>query len=110
MISELSPNAILNQVATSLVAKQRYSSVEEAVLELALTAIRNKTVYYRRRIRKFENKYGADFDKFTARLKNKAGPDEEDDWLSWKSARNMLADWQKVCQDLLHEYGCNLIC
>jgi hypothetical protein len=49
-----------------------------------------------------ENKYGADFDKFTVRLKGKATPAQEDDWLAWKSARSMLMDWQKTYQDLLH--------
>jgi hypothetical protein len=59
--------------------------------------------YYRRRIKRMENKYGMDFDKFTARLKGKATPAQEDDWLAWKSARSMLADWQKTYQDLRHE-------
>lgn len=50
-----------------------------------------------------ENKYGVDFDKFTARLKGNAKPAQEDDWLAWRSARSMLADWQKTYQELLHE-------
>lgn len=44
-----------------------------------------------------------DFDKFTARLKGNATPQQEDDWLAWKSARSMLTDWQKTYQDLRHE-------
>jgi hypothetical protein len=40
---------------------------------------------------------------FTARLKNQATPSEEDDWLAWRSARSMLADWQKSYQDMIHE-------
>jgi len=103
MIFGLSPTGVINHVATSLVAKQRYSTVEEAIWELALTSIRSKTVYYRRRIRKLENKYGTDFDKFTVRLKNQAAPAEEDDWLAWRSALSMLADWQKAYQDMIHE-------
>jgi len=28
---------------------------------------------------------------------------QEDDWLAWKSARSMLADWQKTYKDLDHK-------
>ncbi len=103
MIPGLSPSGVINQVAKSLVVKQRYPTVEKAIWELALSSVRSKTVYYRRCIRKLENKYGTDFDKFTDRLKNKADPSEEDDWLAWRSARSMLADWQKAYQELIHE-------
>ena len=70
---------------------------------MAITTVRSKMSYYRRRIKKMENKYGTDCDKFTARLKGKAIPEQEDDWLAWKSARSMLTDWQKTYQDLRHE-------
>ncbi len=102
MSLRLSPSTVLNQVAGSLVAKHRYATVEEALWQLALSAVRSKVVYYRRRIRKLESRYGVDFDTFTARLKDQATPAEEDDWLAWRSARNMLTDWQKAYRDLLH--------
>lgn len=97
-----SPTAVLTQVADSLVAKHRYATIEEALWELALAAVRSKTTYYRRRVRKLENKYAMSFDKLTAHLKNQATPTEEDDWLAWRSAQTMLDDWHKAYQDLLH--------
>ncbi len=102
MSLRLSPSTVLNQVAGALVAKQRYATVEEALWELAFSAIRSKSIYYKRRIRRLEKKYGVDFDRFTARLKGQATPAQEDDWLAWRSARSMLADWQKTHQDLLN--------
>ncbi len=102
MIPNSSPTAILNKVARSLVATERFDSVEHALWEMALSAIRGKTSYYRRRIRGLENKYGLDFDQFTLLLKNNADPAREDDWLAWRSAQNMLVDWQQSYQDLLH--------
>jgi hypothetical protein len=99
----LTPVNILNTVAGSLVAKQKYSTIDEALWELALSAVRGKVDHYRRRIRRLENKYSTDFDAFTARLKGRATPAEEDDWLAWKSAQRMLTDWQQACQDLLHD-------
>jgi hypothetical protein len=97
------PNLVLNKVADSLVAAKRYPTVEDALWDMAVSTVRGKVAYYRRRIRKMENKYGVDFDKFTVRLKGNAKPAQEDDWLAWRSARSMLADWQKTYQELLHE-------
>jgi hypothetical protein len=97
------PNVVLNKVAGSLVAAKLYPTVEDALWDMAASTVRGKVTYYRRRIRKMENKYGVDFDKFTAKLKGNAKPGQEDDWLAWRSARSMLADWQKTYQDLLHE-------
>jgi hypothetical protein len=94
---------ILTSVADLLVKKQKYPNREEALRELALAAVRSKTAYYRRRIRKLERKYETDFDTFTARLKDRATPTEEDDWLEWRSARRMLADWQRAYQDLRND-------
>ncbi|MBI5291570.1 MAG: hypothetical protein HY872_06820 [Chloroflexi bacterium] len=98
-----SSTTILNKVASSLVATQKYATIEEALWELALTTVRNKVIYYQRRIRKLERKYHTDFDSFTIHLKGRATPAEEDDWLAWKSARRMLADWRKAYRDLLNE-------
>ena len=70
---------------------------------MAISTVRHKVAYYQRRLRKMEHKYKMDFDTFSAKLKGKATLAQEDDWLAWKSARRMLADWQKSYQDLLNE-------
>ena len=103
MTLDTSPNSVLTKVAKSLVAAKRYSTTEEALWDMALSTVRAKMAYYRRRIRRLENKYGVDFDRFTTSLKGKATPAQEDDWLAWKSARSMLKDWQTTYTDLLHE-------
>lgn len=97
------PDTILNKVAGSLVASRVYASAEEALWEIALSAVRNKAGYYQRRIRSLERKYGVDYDSFTARLKGRASPAEEDDWLDWRSALSMLKDWQSAYQELLKD-------
>jgi hypothetical protein len=101
---QITPSSVLYQVANSLVAQQRYSSLDDALWDIALSAIRNKTLVYRRRIKKLENKHAMNFEKFTAHLKNRATPAEEDDWLAWRSAQNMLGDWEKAYQDLIHAH------
>lgn len=94
------PTEILTTVAGSMVAKEQFSSMEEALRSLALAAVRSKTVHYRRRIRRLENKYQMNFDEFSTYLRGRATPAEEDDWLAWRSARRMLAEWQQTYQDL----------
>ena len=37
---------------------------------------------------------------FSARIQRRASPAEEDDWLAWRSAYRMLADWQKAYEAL----------
>ena len=103
MALHTSPSSVLTKVARSLVAAKRYSTTEEALWDMASSTVRGKMAYYRRRIRRLENKQGMDFDKFTARLKGEATTAQEDDWLAWKSARSMLKDWQTTYKDLLHE-------
>ena len=103
MAINYSPNLVLNKVANSLVAAKRFATVEDALWDMAISTVRGRATYYRRRVKKLENKYGMDFEKFTSRLKGKATPAQEDDWLAWKSARSMLTDWQKTYQDLRHE-------
>jgi len=103
MSSILAYTEVLSKVAESLVITEKYSSAEEVFRELAIAAVRRKTAYYQRRLRQFERKYLANFESFTTRLQGKATPAEEDDWLAWRSSRSMLADWQKVHQDLLNE-------
>lgn len=98
-----SPTDILTSVAGTLVAEQKFATIEEALKELALSAVREKTMIYRRRIKRLERKYSADFDTFSAHLMGQATPTEEDDWLAWRSARRMLADWQKTYQDLRND-------
>lgn len=74
MTFHTTPTSVLTQVAKSLVAAKRYSTTEEGLWDMALSIVRGKMAYDRRRIRRLENKYGMDFEKFTVRLKGKATP------------------------------------
>jgi len=100
MAIDVSPVKILHTLAESLVITQRYSSIDEALKQLAISAVKNKMAYYRQRIRKMEHKHKTDFDSFSRSLQGKATPEEEDDWLEWRSARQMLIDWERTYQEL----------
>ena len=93
---------VLTTIARSMVVTQKYVSVEEALQAMALSEVRRKVAYYRRRIRALERKHGVDFETFSAQLQGRATPGEEDDWLAWRSANRMLADWQRTYEELQH--------
>ncbi len=93
---------VLTTVARLMVATQEYASVEEALQAMALSEVRRKVAHYRRRIRALKRKYGIDFETFSAQLQGRATPAEEDDWLAWRSANRMLADWQRTYEELQH--------
>lgn len=92
---------VLDKVTRSLVICQKCATREEALQQLALAAVSDKIAHYHRRIRKLERKHGTDFARFTSLLQGDATPVQEDDWLSWKTAEHLLADWQRARQDLL---------
>jgi hypothetical protein len=100
MTLQVSPVDTLRLLARSMVAMHRYADVDAALRDFAVAAVRTKLVYYQRRIKAMERKHGADFDAFTARLEGRATPSEEDDWLAWRSAQRMQADWQQVYREL----------
>ena len=96
----VSPTDVLTTIARSLVIMQRYSTVEEALNGMAISEVRRRIAHYQRRLRALERKHRADFEAFSARLQDRATPEEEDDWLAWRSAKQMLADWQRASDGL----------
>ena len=100
MASSSSTVDVLTTIARSMVVSHEYASVEEALQHIALSEVRRRTAYYQRRIQTLERKHNADFQTFSARLQGRATPAEEDDWLAWRSANRMLADWQKTYDKL----------
>ncbi|HID63643.1 MAG TPA: hypothetical protein EYP49_13040 [Anaerolineae bacterium] len=91
---------VLTTIARSLVHTRQYRDVDEALRGLALDEVSHKIARYRRRIRHFEHKYGMDFQTFSARLEDGATIAEEDDWMAWRSALSLLADWERAYREL----------
>lgn len=99
-MKEISPTTVLNGIADTLVLEAKFASKEDALRSLARAAVRERMVRYRRRIHRLERKHGTDFDGFTRIIAGSATPQQEDDWLSWRSAVDMLTEWQAVYQSL----------
>jgi hypothetical protein len=51
-------------------------------------------------IARFQKKYGTSFEEWSDSLVGKATIKEEDDWMEWESARDMLESWQRIKADI----------
>ncbi len=50
---------------------------------------------YKREIKKYEAKYGS-FKEFTKKISGKASLKQEDLWMEWEAAINMLKAWKQI--------------
>lgn len=91
---------VLTTIAESLVATQKYRDVNEALYGLAIAEVDRKIAMYRRRISRLRKKHAMTFDEFTAHLNGRASIEQEDDWLEWEAALDMLSDWEATKKEL----------
>jgi hypothetical protein len=54
---------------------------------------------YERTIREYEARYGS-WDRFREYIQGKATPEQEDQWMEWEAARNMLKAWRELEKEL----------
>jgi phosphoglycerate-specific signal transduction histidine kinase len=92
---------VLTTIAESLVATKKYKNINEALYALAIAEVDRKIAKYRRRISRLRKKHDMTFDEFTAHLRGRASIEQEDDWLEWEAAINMLSDWEATKKELL---------
>ena len=92
---------VLTTIAESLVATQKYKSLDEALYALAIGEVDRKIAKYRRRINHLKKKHDMTFDEFTTHLRGRANIEQEDDWLEWEAAIDMLSDWEATKRELL---------
>jgi len=91
---------VLTTIARSLVVTQKYRDLDEALYALAIAEADRKIGKYRRRISHLRKKYNMTFDEFTAHLCGTATIEQEDDWLEWEAALDMLSDWEATKKEL----------
>jgi|Deesub1362A_J573_1020465.scaffolds.fasta_scaffold03895_2 hypothetical protein len=73
-----------------------YKNQREALKGLMLQLVQQKINEAQQEIIHFERKYGMSFEEWTASLIGKASIEEEDDWMEWESARDILESWQRI--------------
>ena len=99
-MTQVTASTVLDTIAGALVNQEKYHTKEDALRALALDAVHAKIGHYRRRILRLQRKYSQDFAAFSRSLQDNATPQQEDDWLDWRTARAMLEEWQAVYTNL----------
>ena len=89
----------LAHIAKSFVESGVYESTDEFVSDLLKDMATRKVKAYEKKIKTYETKYGS-FEKFTRNIRGTASPKQEDQWMDWESAINMLKTWKRVTCEL----------
>lgn len=93
MVAEYSKT--LEQIAKPFIENGIYPSTDAFVSNLVKDVSARKIRGYERKIKAFEANYGS-FDDFTRKIRDKASPKQEDQWIEWEAAINMLNAWKRV--------------
>ena len=92
-------NRTLEQIARPFVETGIYQSRDEFVKDLVKDVVAGKVSLYEKKIKGFESKHGS-FKEFTRKLVRGASPKQEDLWMEWEGARNMLKAWKRAAKEL----------
>jgi hypothetical protein len=109
----------VSSVIEPLIKRKIFATEEEAVRELMRDYILRQIATLQREVGRFERKYGMHFDRFGEYLHersvllergdlsveqrqalSRAVMQEEDDWLDWKVAKEMLESWLGLRQEV----------
>jgi hypothetical protein len=112
-------NANINKTIKLLVKRKIFKTEEEAIQSLLRDYIMGQIAGLRREICRFERKYGMSFQQFSDYIHdrsvllekgnlpadqrvnlNRTIMDEEDAWLDWKVAREMLDNWLGISEEI----------
>ena len=112
-------SATISAAIEPLIRKKIFNNEEEAIRELVREYILRQIGTLRRRVSRFERKYGMHFQQFSEYLHERsvllekselsaekrqvlgqAIMQEEDDWLDWKVAQEMIESWIGLRQEI----------
>ncbi len=91
----------LEELAKPFIDIGLYSSDATFFSDLIRDTAEHRLNRYEKTIKKLERKYGMSFDDFSKKLELGATIEEEDDWMEWEAAINMLGAWRKTAWLLL---------
>jgi len=101
MSSEIDAEVLteLKYAAKPLVELGLYGSTREFIREITSEFIKHKIEFYKKQLKVFEKKYGMSFSAFSKKLENSASIPEEDDWMEWEAAENMIGVWKQAAKE-----------
>jgi hypothetical protein len=76
-----------------------YESEDDFLRDLVTDLAQRKIKAYQSTVRKYEKRYQSR-EKFTEEIKGKATPEQEDEWMEWEAARNLLEVRRKLAKEL----------
>ena len=81
-----------------------YKNEEEALENILEDLVEIKISKYKEEIKGFQNKHETTFSKFTEKIRlGKHGSiEEENQWMEWEAAINMLEAWTKIKKSLVY--------
>lgn len=91
--------AELNHAARPLLKLGLYDSPGEFIKDMTSDFIKHKIQFYKRQLKTFEKKYTMSFNALSRKLETGASILEEDDWMEWEAAENMLKVWNKAARE-----------
>ena len=92
--------ACLEAEGQTLIGKGLYASEEAFLRDLVRELAKSKIATYQSSVAAYEKKH-VSWEAFNRKLQGTATPEQEDEWMEWETARDRLAAWQKVDQELL---------
>jgi hypothetical protein len=97
---------VLKTVVRELVQTGAYKDEQTALKAIAVEQASKKIAEYRRTIKRLQRKYKVkELEDLTHKMKDQASFQQEDDWLEWKAALEMLQGWEKALRELTNGEG-----
>jgi hypothetical protein len=87
-------------IARPLMELGLYDSTREFIKDVTSELIRHKIEIYQKQLKAFEQKYRISFNAFSKKLEKGASIAEEDEWMEWEAAENMLKAWKQAAKEI----------
>jgi hypothetical protein len=91
--------AEFKHIAKPMMDMGLYDSTRDFVRDVTRDFIRHKIESYKTKLKTFEQKYHMTFTDFSKKLKKGASIVEEDEWMEWEAAKNMLKAWKQAAKE-----------
>lgn len=81
---------------TPLVRQGVYDTFERALRSILVDYVDQQIAKWTSRVSEFEKKYPQSFEAFSALVKNRATPEQEEVWMDWEAALVFLKKWRQI--------------
>lgn len=93
----------IEKIVSPLIREGVFADFELALHALLLDYIdRHISIYVDKNI-EFETRYKQNFDSFTDSLKDRATPEQEDEWMDWESVILFLRKWRTIREQVVEQ-------